>query len=360
MKRLCKYFDSEIIDNKAVDIFKNPSSTEIAEAKKSNSLNTVRGIIDNDGTEYCWNGDVLHFQIQSKINCNSFHFSYDDDYGWFCDVHDLYTKKEFLELIMKYEKQLSKYGMINHKWDIGGFSDYSPEIKINSFEELKEILETETNKMQTANNTLKRLIKKARLPIIQDEYNWSDFDYIDVGEKIVNVNDIVGLSDSRVDEYNDNWMPIDTEDPRWIYQQKLIEQGEQLETIPLTKTPDGKYYPNGDGNHRVSAAKVMELATVNAKVTVMIPKEVGINEAWEEHAKEKINQLDELSAKYKGMFKEFNRLQDEAFESKDYKEYRTFQKEMNEVGNEISKLDTQMRKEENEFKNDLVNEYINK
>jgi hypothetical protein len=159
MKRLCKYFDSEIIDNKAVDIFKNPSSTDIINAKEASGYGSVRGIIDNDGTEYCWNGEVLHGDVKNKINFESFHFSYCNSYGWYCDAMGIFEKKEFLELIMKYEKQLSKYGTINDRWTIGAIKDYPQGISEYTFEELKEILETETNKTQIANNT-KRLILK--------------------------------------------------------------------------------------------------------------------------------------------------------------------------------------------------------
>ncbi len=95
---------------------------------------------------------------------------------------------------------------------------------------------------------MKRLIKKARIPCERDFYDnpW-DYDFIDVGLQTVSVNDIVAMTTGRNEEYNSDWTPINKDDSRWLYQKNLIDNGGEMEPIPLIKMPNGQYCGNGDG-----------------------------------------------------------------------------------------------------------------
>lgn len=197
----------------------------------------------------------------------------------------------------------------------------------------------------------KRLIKKATLPILSNYYDSFNYDFIDIGIQTVNVDDIIGMTDSRVDEYNDDWTPKNENDDRWNYQKSLVESGGQMEVIPLIKTPDNKYFANGDGNHRISVAKVLRLSTVQANVSVMISNEEAINEKWEKHAKDEITQLDNMSLKYKEMLKKLPQMQDE----RSYKDYKIFLNEMTDLSEKISELDHKLLEEEKQFKLKMIN-----
>lgn len=87
----------------------------------------------------------------------------------------------------------------------------------------------------------------------------------------IQVSDIIGLSSSRVDEYNDDWTPKNKDDSRWNYIYRRFKQGDFIAPIHVTKTPDGKYFIDGDGNHRASVAKVLEIPTLEAMVFEMVP-----------------------------------------------------------------------------------------
>jgi len=199
---------------------------------------------------------------------------------------------------------------------------------------------------------MKRL---AKLPTLKDYYpNIEDYDFVDNGIQNVNVSDIIGLSDSRVDEYNDDWSPKDSRDSRWLRLYNGYQQGDNIEPIPLIETPDGKYFPDGDGNHRISVVKSLNIATAPAKVQLMVPKEKGVDQSWQEHAKDKIEKLEQMSKKYQSMWPKFYELQDKAFESGEHKEYNKFKKEMDELGNEINKLDHELMSEETEYKQNFL------
>lgn len=202
---------------------------------------------------------------------------------------------------------------------------------------------------------MKRLIKKSRIPCERDFYDnpW-DYDFIDIGLQTVNVNDIVGMSSGRNDEYNDDWTPKNPEDDRWLYQKDLIESGNEMEPIPLIQLPNKQYISDGDGNHRISVAKVLGLDVIQAIVSVMVPSEDGVNEAWEQHAKENIDKLNELSKQYKDMLQKLPKLQDDAYDNGKFKEYNEFKNSMNIISDEISELDMQLTSEEKEFKRNMI------
>jgi len=202
---------------------------------------------------------------------------------------------------------------------------------------------------------VKRLIKKARILTLKDKFpDIDNYDFIDIGLQNVEVSKIVGICDGRVDEYNDDFTPIDSNDPRWLKVYNGYKNGDSLPPIPLILAPDNNYYGDGDGSHRISAAKVLNMQTVSAKVTKMIEKEKGINDSWQEYAKDRIEKLNKMSKEYRDMWPKFYELQDKAFESGDHKEYNKFKKQMNDLGNKISKLDRELLNEEKNYKNNLL------
>lgn len=122
---------------------------------------------------------------------------------------------------------------------------------------------------------MKRLVREARLPIFSDFYEnvWENWDFKYEGIKEVKVDDIIGGHSGRVDEYNNDWTPKNPDDPRWIYQKNLVESGKEMQPIPVIEMPNGKLLLNGDGQHRASIAKVLNLDTVKAEVSKMVPLE---------------------------------------------------------------------------------------
>lgn len=208
---------------------------------------------------------------------------------------------------------------------------------------------------------MKRLIKKAETPTLETflpDYDPMEYDFINLGIQTVNVSDIVGMSNGRNEEYNSDWTPINKNDSRWDYQKNLIEQGGEMEAIPLIKMPNGKYTGNGDGSHRISVAKFLGLQTVSARVSAMVHKDNGIGESWEQYAAEDINKLTELEKKYQILMKKFPSVQDKAWETGDKKEYNKLNAEIVKIGDEMSTLDNRLRKEEDEYKCNMLSQKV--
>ena len=193
---------------------------------------------------------------------------------------------------------------------------------------------------------------------LHDFYDVTEFDFIDIGSQDVEVDKIDGISSGRADEYNSDYTPIDENDPRWIYQKELVESGKTMEPIPLVKAPNGLYYGDGDGSHRISVSKVLGLSIVPARVHVMVPNDIGINEQWEEYAKDKIDKLNDMSEQYKEMKRKLDDLQEEAYEKDDYTEYEEYMQKMWEFDDEICEFSDSLLSEEKEFKDKLIKEYM--
>ncbi len=102
-------------------------------------------------------------------------------------------------------------------------------------------------------------------------------------------------------------------------------------------------------------AKVLGLQTVKANVNIMVSKEDGINESWQEYAKDDIAKLDKLSKKYQELQRKFPKVQDDAWDTGDKTEYNNLVKEMDELENEISELDHALIEEEKEYKMKMIN-----
>ena len=131
-----------------------------------------------------------------------------------------------------------------------------------------------------------------------------------------------------------------------------------MEPVPLIKMPDGNYVGNGDGSHRISVAKVLNLATIEANVSVMVPAEDGIDEEWQKHSEEKRKQLDDWSNEYKQMSKQVEQKMNEALESNNMDIYNEFMEKYYELGDKISTLDHELIDEEKIFKKEFIEQYL--
>jgi hypothetical protein len=114
MKRLIKkseFVDSVQRGDAIYDIYKNPTDTEIGNAKKSGSNGGVRGVILDDGTLYIWTEDLLHAQVNGIVNNNDFRFSWSYDMNeWYIDCHRKYDLQEAINTIKQYKLNLSRIG----------------------------------------------------------------------------------------------------------------------------------------------------------------------------------------------------------------------------------------------------------
>lgn len=201
---------------------------------------------------------------------------------------------------------------------------------------------------------MRRLRKLCSVPTLKDFFpNSWDYEFVNIGIQEVNVNDIVGMTSGRAEEYNSDFTPI-KEDDRWLYQKQLVDNGGTMEPIPLIKMPDGKYVGNGDGSHRISVAKVLKLQTVQANVSVMVSDELNIEKQWEDHSKDDREKLDKLSEEYKSLSKKCNELARSSYENDDYTEYEQTLEELERLGDEISNLDWKIIEDEKQFKMDLL------
>lgn len=204
---------------------------------------------------------------------------------------------------------------------------------------------------------MKYLIRKARVLTLRDNFpNIENYDFIDIGLQNIEVSKIIGICDSRTDEYNTDFSPVNKNDLRWKRIYDGYKNGDNIPPIPLILAPDGNFYGDGDGSHRISVIKALKLQTISARVMKMVEIEKGINSSWQEYAKEKIEKLENMSKEYQSMWPKFYKLQDKAFESGNYTEYEKFQNQMNELGNKISILEEELMKEEKEYKQSLLKE----
>lgn len=123
---------------------------------------------------------------------------------------------------------------------------------------------------------MKRLIKKAIIPTLEDFYDFLDYEFEEIGLQTVKVDDIVGMSYPRNEEYNDDFSPK-VKDERWEYQYNLVINGGTMEPIHLNLMPNGKYTVSSDGNHRLSVAKTCGIQYIDAYVYKMVEKNKSNN-----------------------------------------------------------------------------------
>lgn len=327
------------------EIFKNPTSSEINDIISNSPYDAIRGVIYDDGTVYAWDGDVLHDEVNYyskdfKIDIDKFRFAYSSDGVWIIDLHGKYSLNEAKDIIEKYKHILSQFGDINQEITLFYASD--------SKKTYDEYFVKDYNKTVAITANTKTL---------NDFYNSNEYDFIDIGLQTINVDDIVGMSSPRNEEYNEDFSPKDPSDSRWIYQDEKVKNGEKLEPIQLIEMPNGKYVINGDGNHRLSAAKYNNLSQIDAYVSKMISKKENINSQWEEYAKDKVKQYDDMILTYKNMYDEYNKLMDIYFDNKtkeNYQKYKNYENELNDFSTKMKEYKEKLDEEEYNFKNEKI------
>lgn len=121
------------IDDEYYEVFKNPSSKEIEEVKKSNPHNSVRGVIDSSNNVYIWSAEIDHYAINGYVNIpvDYFRFVYEENgrTPWIFDLQGLdgeLTIDNAIEIIKNNISILQQIGDINKKFSIiaNGRNDY--------------------------------------------------------------------------------------------------------------------------------------------------------------------------------------------------------------------------------------------
>lgn len=115
--------------NETMSIYINANAKEVLEILNESKYNSIRGVIYNDGTEYCWPGDVTHLNLNDydlidingnpiEIDIYQFRFAYENG-DWIFDGSRKYTMEQLIELIIKYSDKLNKYGDLNGNINFG-------------------------------------------------------------------------------------------------------------------------------------------------------------------------------------------------------------------------------------------------
>lgn len=172
---------------------------------------------------------------------------------------------------------------------------------------------------------MKRLKKKAALSPEQYISDYpSGYEHVNNGITLVNINDIIGMSIGRRDEYDNNMQPIGEPDDRWKRLYNRAKQEGNLNfagPIHLVKVPDeDKYFIYDDGNHRLSVAKALHFDSIEAEITVLVPK--GSNEEIDKEMEETQQKIREYTKQLDGMKVEQEKVWDSNdldFNSKDKK-----------------------------------------
>ena len=352
-------------NSKYIEIFINPDSKEISNTKRNDPNNGVRGNIDKSGNKYIWPADIGHHEINNRIKekvpLDYFRFAYTD--FWYFHESGYGNKMNFRELYLAIKNNLdflSQIGDLSSGMGVQGIDNEKGYYISRGWDSVNEFLQEMEE--ETSNTKVSKLIR-ANVPNLENFHpDTENYDYIDLGIQNVDASKIVGISVGRNEEYNSDFSPINRNDARWknLYD-GYKENPDNIPPIPLLEMPNGNYVGNGNGSHRISVVKTLELESIKARVYKMIPRKEGIDNSWREYAKERIWELDKMSKKYSDMWPKFNELQDKAFEDDQFKkEYNDYKQKMNDLGNEINKLDGELQQEEKEFKLRLINSKIKK
>ena len=110
-------FETPFADDNFLSVYMNPTGREIEEAKGESSHGSIRGVINEDGTTYCWNGDILHNQLPTESGVNVggsglLRFAFDNR-EWIFDLHFRTTFNEGFKKVIKHENILSNFGDLN-------------------------------------------------------------------------------------------------------------------------------------------------------------------------------------------------------------------------------------------------------
>jgi len=163
MKRLIKKSEAYSgfeVDNNYHEVFKNPTTSEIAEAKKH--YNSIRGVINSDGI-FVWPGEFWHQQLQrlvpDPINTNGFRFAFASD-GWEFNLNFKYNLEDVLKMIDDNYSLFDSMGDLSKRMNIG--PDKNGEYyNINGYEKLKLVIKDDSVLIFNHAKNQGRLIKKA-------------------------------------------------------------------------------------------------------------------------------------------------------------------------------------------------------
>lgn len=236
------------------------------------------------------NGDVL-FSSQYPDDWSAISFKY---YGSSCimdgSTSELINNVKVKEgLSEKIKESFEGLNMI--------FTDgtYTPE----------QIIDIISNKVESKIK-YKRLIRLSAITPEQYIQNYpSGYEHVSKGIQSINVNDIIGMTMGRHDEYDDNLLPIGEPDQRWKSLYEKAKQEGNLDfagPIRVVKVPnENKYFIYDDGNHRASVAKYLGIPTIKAEVIELIPKNQKQNNDLE-------NQMEEIKKKINNLTEQLNQL----------------------------------------------------
>lgn len=121
-----------------VSLYKNPTDSEISEAKAESMFKAIRGVILENGEIYCWSGDILHDDMSSKakisMDGNVFRFACENN-RWIFDLHDDIPFEIGFELCNNHKSTLERFGNINKSLQF--FFGYDSG---NQFENLENVM----------------------------------------------------------------------------------------------------------------------------------------------------------------------------------------------------------------------------
>lgn len=152
------YIDTSNTAYGMLSIYKNPTDSEVTQAKEeSNYASSIRGTISGEDS-YCWAGSVLHDRLPKKATIpvkgkKVFRFACENNNQWIFDLQEFSTFEEGFNEAIKNEDKLSKFGDLNGQLDFFFASDtgkeyakygigecHSDQIYFSGIKEVKEIV----------------------------------------------------------------------------------------------------------------------------------------------------------------------------------------------------------------------------
>ena len=102
--------ESGLTNSGMLSIYKNPTAKEIEEAKSESYGTSIRGVILDDGTKYCWNGIMLHDEMPKDFVPNeAFRFAYEYN-EWIFDLHRYFSIEQGMKKCLELKSTLQQFG----------------------------------------------------------------------------------------------------------------------------------------------------------------------------------------------------------------------------------------------------------
>lgn len=139
-------FKTEDISSGMLSIYKNPTSQEIKDAESESSFNSVRGVVLNNNTIYCWNSAVLHDEMPKEyVPDDSFRFACWNG-EWIIDLHKHFTFEQGINKFIELRSTLQQFGKFGKLDNITFFYAADDGNKYREFDEdYNYIRNTESN-----------------------------------------------------------------------------------------------------------------------------------------------------------------------------------------------------------------------